>query len=384
MSDGTRGATRPLISGLTGIRSLAAAWVVIEHFRQPLFALAPASNYFAEYVRGGYLGVELFFILSGFIIAYNYADRFVSFTWHNYRQFLLLRLARIYPVHLATLSLVGLLVIAAFAFQVELGGQLSFSLLNFASNVFLLQAFPPFSAVNGPAWSIAAEFAAYLAFPLMAVWIASIRTALKGFTLAAVTILVFVGTMLLATHASESPTSYSMIWLRISTEFTIGCLLYSGWRHLDRSRRGVWWDWTILFAVVGIITTLAVVGGSTSTALFAVPFIAILVLSSAGATGFVGRFLGSRLMLWGGKVSYSVYMTHFIVLMIIGKLMPWQKFEAQPLPLGITILLGYFLAVVATGAAFFFLVEKPGRALLANLGVARNDSRAATAVVTHE
>jgi peptidoglycan/LPS O-acetylase OafA/YrhL len=77
------GSPRPSIDALTGLRILAAVWVVLFHLRSTdvLPALLPASERLSWFVGGGYLGVDLFFTLSGFVIAYNYLDRFR--TWSS-------------------------------------------------------------------------------------------------------------------------------------------------------------------------------------------------------------------------------------------------------------------------------------------------------------
>ena len=85
---------RPELRSLTGLRGVAALWVLWYHAcdaaRTPQFGF------------GGYLGVDIFFVLSGFVLAYNYAG--VRLT---YAGFLWKRLARIYPVNLVTLAAVG-------------------------------------------------------------------------------------------------------------------------------------------------------------------------------------------------------------------------------------------------------------------------------------
>ena len=90
---------------LTSLRILAALWVVSFHFWGNLGIATPA------FVDKGYLGVELFFVLSGFILSHVYLEAWRGGTF-KYVEFIWARLARIYPLHLAVIAGLGLLMAA--------------------------------------------------------------------------------------------------------------------------------------------------------------------------------------------------------------------------------------------------------------------------------
>src|ERR1700744_4959496 len=85
------------IPALTGLRGVAALWVVLFHME--LETPIPI-------IEKGYLGVDIFFILSGFILMHVYADR----KEFNYNEFVRARLARIYPLHMLSLVVLGIIV----------------------------------------------------------------------------------------------------------------------------------------------------------------------------------------------------------------------------------------------------------------------------------
>lgn len=99
---------------LTSLRFFAALWVVLFHYWPDLTGVSTLPSFIAK----GYLGVELFFILSGFILCHVYRSA-VEEGRFEYGGFLWARLARIYPVHLVTL--VGMGAMAIIAGQLGLG-----------------------------------------------------------------------------------------------------------------------------------------------------------------------------------------------------------------------------------------------------------------------
>jgi peptidoglycan/LPS O-acetylase OafA/YrhL len=90
---------RPNIPALTGLRGVAAAWVALFHLTVGVPIL-----------RHGDLGVDVFFILSGYVLTYVYAGKLANSA--AYFGFIRARLARIYPLHLVTLCVLALMVVA--------------------------------------------------------------------------------------------------------------------------------------------------------------------------------------------------------------------------------------------------------------------------------
>ena len=166
------------IPALTGVRALASWWVVFYHLQPALLTLTPSlAPWLGGLARGGDKGVDLFFILSGFVLSLNYNDRFRRPELKSYGRFLWLRLARIYPVHLAGLAVWGaFLVINVLVRHADTRGEY-FGVCSLIANLFLVQAWwiPMKMSWNYPAWSISLEWLAYLCFPLFIRKVAGLR-----------------------------------------------------------------------------------------------------------------------------------------------------------------------------------------------------------------
>jgi peptidoglycan/LPS O-acetylase OafA/YrhL len=140
------------LQALTSIRFFAALWVVLFHLRQ---ILAPPA-FLRPIIDRGYVGVSLFFMLSGFILTYNYLPRNCT-----RGEFWRARIARIWPMYMVGLGL-GL---PAFVHSVTQRGMPAIS--SAIMSLTLTQAWNPRTALawNAPGWSLSCEVFFYLLFP---------------------------------------------------------------------------------------------------------------------------------------------------------------------------------------------------------------------------
>ncbi len=175
------------IKALTGLRIVAALWVVLFHFRPLLWEASPRLKDDLEpLLNAGAQGVDLFFILSGFVLTWNYLDRMgPSFATRATLHFLWLRLSRVWPVYLVTMHIAALWII----FTLHVGNVPSpdadkLTAISYVRQVFLVQLwFEPFfdgTSFDGPAWSISAEWLAYLLFGVLVLVIFRIARATQG------------------------------------------------------------------------------------------------------------------------------------------------------------------------------------------------------------
>jgi len=157
-------AAKPEITDLTCCRGLLALWVFAYHVDlHAQFALGP----FAGLLHRGYLGVDGFFILSGIILARVHPE--LSRSMSTSVRFWARRLARIYPVHFATIVLLGLLVLGGAAMGMTPSDPSRFSPVSLIENLLLIQGwgFGNSWSWNYPSWSLSSEWAGYLLFPVL-------------------------------------------------------------------------------------------------------------------------------------------------------------------------------------------------------------------------
>jgi len=339
--------TKEGIPALTGIRSLASFWVVFHHL-QPEIAMLSLTPLVGDLARGGERAVDLFFVLSGFILSLNYHKQFRKFKYGSYLQFLWLRLARIYPVHIAGLAVWALLLLVSL-----LVGRLEpisggFSFANLVANLLLIQGWsvPMRNGWNYPAWSISMEWLAYLWFPFLVGWISAVRK-MALMVGGLVVLLVITGPLVV-----RYPTASSFI--RIGCEFVTGCILWSVWRRIRWA--GTWsLGWITLPSVVMAIALSNIFGW------YSIPVFGLVVLSLALDKGAGSQLFGSRLFVYWGKVSYSLYIMHAAVISICRAALPVARYQGTSLAERFVVLLAYLLCIAGAGSFTYHFVEEPLR-----------------------
>ena len=336
---------------ITALRFGAALWVAVYAFWENL-AGAGQSGLVAK----GYLGVELFFVLSGFILSHVYLAQ-AGEKRFSYGQFLWARVARVYPLHIATLVAVGLLAGAALVAGMSVDANvLSWSSL--PANLLMVHAWglAPVAGWNHPSWSISAEWFAYLCFPAFAFVFWRLRDRPVVAVLGAAA---FLATLYFVFEqwAGFPLTEATIRWgaLRIVPCFALGCALYLMYRKaplkapaltsaaflvlmLGSAWLGLWDAITVLLA-----------GG--------------LILSLASLPNERAGWLASKPAVYLGEISYSVYMV----------CVPWKLLavnlaakvtDAPDKQLHVFVWLAILALLPVVAAASYHLVEHPARKAL--------------------
>lgn len=343
---------RPVdIPALTGLRLFAALAVVAFHLRWLISSIVPSGSAVEHLLERGMLGVDVFFVLSGFVIAHTYAHRLADPAPRARRDYLIARLARIYPLHLVTFSAMVVLVVLGIVKSLDAGAELT--AVGFVGNVLMLQALPGIPAWNLPAWSISCELAAYLLFPLFAARLLRIRWGLALALAAAVLVIQLIALYALSSTDLELQSVY---WVRIAGEFSAGTLLWVVWSRVLRP--GLWGDAAVVLCTLGSVW-LVWHGYSW---LLAVPLLTALIPAAACATGPIAKLLAHPVTQWGGHISYALYLVHIPVSTVLLVCLVSAGVFTQQTPLSAALVFGSIIAVAIAAAALLHQgVEEPAR-----------------------
>ena len=287
------------LPGLTGLRGVGAAWVLLFHMQ---FALD------LPILKSGYLGVDLFFILSGFVLSHSHP----ATIWDvgTYKTFLRARIARIFPMHWATLGLIVMIIALDPAVYRDM--QSRFQLSGLISSIFLTQnwGFGGPSPWNLPAWSLSTEWLVSLGFPMF-LWLAN-RSKDPALATTACFALIIAFAMFLS--ATDNP-SFSVIGkagiVRTVCEFAAGCFLYRAYAAPIRV--------TALVSISGIALIADGIINNRHDVCAVLGF-ALIVLAAAQPSGRIASFLSTKTMVYLGEISYSLYLLHWILLQVFDRL----------------------------------------------------------------
>lgn len=317
---------------LDGLRGIAALVVVLFHFMEMVYP--PKENFFAH----GFLAVDFFFCLSGFVIAYAYNDRVEKM---GVLEFFKSRLIRLHPLVVFG-SILGLL---AFLFD-PFGGQSETYetgriILIFISSILLIP-FPVMAersfnlfGLNAPAWSLFWEYVANIFYVLF-------LYKLSQRSLFLLTIVAAIGICFVSYHAGGSlmggwgDASFWDGCARISYSFLAGMLIYrSNW--VIKSKLG--------FAGLSVLLLFALLMPFSDWNWLTEPVVVLLyfpllIVLGAGATLTQGW---KRICIFSGKISYPLYMTHYMVLWMF--LNYYTKYKPEVSQLAFIIISGTILLI---------------------------------------
>lgn len=392
MVENIRNTALPFITSLTSLRFFAALMVLCSHLNN---FVENCGNYALKNVMWkifseGYIGVTFFFILSGFILTYNY-DHLVRKKTVTLKHFLLFRFARIYPTFLLTF----LLAIPLFVMSLE---ETSLHIINMSShlsyldsiqnilnqktisfslfittaiaNLGLIQSFLPFSLIyfsfNAPAWSISDEAFFYLVCCLLLGF-----TKQKLLKIMALSFIILSTLGFFALHWKiKEPLIHWFFYINPLVrvfDFMGGILLAKIFLSIDKNKIK---NGRLLFTTLELISLLALgifffiaVQYNINQAwrydvFYLIPMSAIIFIFSF-EKGYFSNLIKHRYFVFLGEISFSLYMFHQLIIRYLTTLLENFSVSISTLPRLLLFIMFVITSVIIISALNYLFYEKP-------------------------
>lgn len=341
-------ATRQL-DALTGVRGIAAWLVVLYHIREGLAHALPASV-IAVFAKG-YLAVDLFFVLSGFVLSLTWGGRFARDGLGAAPDFWRKRVARVWPLHAFILAAT-----IVFALVIQATGRPvppHYRWEELPLHILLIQnwGFTPDLAWNDPSWSISTEMAAYLLFPFVAIVFARLKPSAGVAAGLALALIVAIDRLFAANGSALLGHNIAGLGLwRCLAQFGCGVAMCVLWQRWQGQRM------IAVTAVVSISATgLWMTGAARETLAVPLAFTALVPLLAA-TSAWAYNPLSSRLAVVLGEISYSTYLAHFLL---------WTLFKivfvADPRAVSLAAAALYLVLTLAASFILYRFIEGPAR-----------------------
>ena len=356
---------------LTSLRFIAAFWVLLYHFKDHLGLNMGQLGLVAD----GYLGVDLFFTLSGFILAHVYLTS-VGDGRFGYGGFLKNRIARVYPMHLAALAAMLVLFAGASVLGAGVGSPEAFKWSDLPAHLFMVHAWGATEAVgwNFPSWSISAEWAAYLLFPLIAALVVKAQRWSAAVALGALALCVASFWALSNLHQALpwvgrdfSQMTAQIGALRILPSFLLGVALYAFGRDHAAPKS---WAWPIVAVSAGWIVAVTMLGWWEGLVWFGLAGL-LYGLAETSRHG-VDAPMSGRVFVFLGAASYALYMIHLpIDIVWFHALERFGVTETSDLAVRIGAMVGVFIVCIIASAFAYLWLEEPARKWIRKLELPR-------------
>ncbi|WP_262497485.1 acyltransferase family protein [Mucilaginibacter gotjawali] len=350
------------MKSLTGIRGLAAVYVIIFHWYVVLFHKKPQliNHYLSVLIGHGYLSVDLFFVLSGFLLSLTSSASFNNHLFiHDYKAFMYKRFCRIFPLYIVA----TLLYFFLFHFgEVE----------SLIVNLTLLQGVFSFSnnSLISPGWSLTNEWVIYFFLPLAFYLTWKIRN--KAWILILSSITIFIAISIFRNDFLNWGNSYSLqkihgfnpvilftrgpsSFLRTIADYLLGIFAYLSFERIKK--RAVLLKYSAIPLVVFLFfkkTDILII--------LLMPFFMVHITER----NVINRFLSSKVVYFLGLISYSLYVNHFLFIDTYDKI-------SKSFGLNTNNYLIISACYVATGTLIFstityYAIEKPALKYLKKMG----------------
>jgi peptidoglycan/LPS O-acetylase OafA/YrhL len=344
---------------LTALRGFASIWVGVHHAFFSLDSLnIEHLGPFSMFIMKGWLGVDLFFILSGFILAYSYHEKLTDINFLAYKTFLIKRIAKIFPLHVTILLFYGILVLTAHAYGFSFDSE-KHSLQNFLSQMLLLHGIGIIEPEgwNLPSWSVSSEMFAYFFFPIITYAIARNKFSMRYHVVLIIGLLattVLMGWIL--NDGKKFMLDYEYTAIRVLSEFLMGISLFYIARNLNKNYRYLL---TFIASTGLLFVTTLIANHSFFDFVYLIFFMGIILSLALIPSKMVRIPVLTRL----GQISYAFYLIHSLILIGMNQIIRYSIFlQSNP-----ALIVGAFMLItIVTAWLLYELIEKPGIKLIVN------------------
>jgi peptidoglycan/LPS O-acetylase OafA/YrhL len=348
------------VSALTGFRGICALWVFFYHLHETYAAPGSPVTFIGQLLAMGKLGVPCFFLLSGFILSYVYADSFIKVDRASYLNFMIKRIARIWPLHIVTTLMLVVIVVIIGPSVEKVGIYDNFNLKYLPQNIFLMQywGYPGYYTWNTPAWSVSQEFAFYLMFPFAIGLIKKITKHQRlsiCLMLCGLPICISVGEIIRLLKLGSGAPPYLLLWTNFGV-FLIGSMLYFVSANIKPRR--------IATSLISAMTILWALSPLTPQWPLIFPLCSMAMIALLYIDENPRSIWNNNVLKYFGDISYSIYLNHWIFIMTLNCIGVNKWLSPSGLFETMLIYIGYFAAVLVLSHFTYSFIEKPARRLL--------------------
>lgn len=348
---------------LDSLRGISAIFVVLFH-------IPWASHFkFSPFIANGWAFVDLFFVLSGFVISYCYIKKLSDSV--SLLKFIIKRFFRLYPLHIFSIGTTLSVVVGADVIRGnQIGTGIDGSAYDFVASLFLVHALGfsrPF--VNAPSWSISAEFITYLVFATVTVF-----TSVPTRWMLIIGSLALTG-LLWANSPNGLMTALEYGFPRCLAGFSIGVGLFYLRKTYNYALRGMnaHFLYFLSIAIIYISFEWREASPVLRSLLQLMSFTILCFVATADTGSHIKNALTTKTLRRIGDLSYSIYMMHVTVLMLISfvvtKLAPFLKLGSlqgvttsqQHLFLGDIVTVLFLGLLIAVSSLTYEYLESPAR-----------------------
>lgn len=335
---------------LTSLRGLAALWVVFYHISE--YLVPYVASWLLILISKGHLAVDFFFILSGFIITLNYEKKFHNFEVAHYKDFLVKRIARIYPLHLFILLSYLIIPLAYLLTNKVMPEGEKYSFVNYLYHLVLVNNWGLGNTLswNIPAWSISTEWAAYILFPLTVVILARLKVSFAPIFVLILCLIIY-SVFYLSGYESLGKNIQGLGFFRCFVEFLMGGIIC---KYSQKHSLGSSLSYVLLLFVS--ILTLLIIYNVLSEIIFALVAMALSLFCFLNLhDSRLVSVLRAKPLMFLGEISYSIYLVHFLVRDL------FKLFFLKTDIVTLWWIWSYFLTVLVLSFVTYKLIEGPAR-----------------------